>query len=81
MFRLLLIAFSSSKPAKIPAPVIVPPMEELPPPVEEPQPLVKAAAEKEVEKMKKKRGAQSTILTGPEGLTGEAPVQKKKLGD
>ncbi|MBU0599083.1 hypothetical protein KKF61_08945, partial [Patescibacteria group bacterium] len=40
----------------------------------------KEAAASEVSRIKKKRGYKSTIMTGPGGLEGEAPVLKTTLG-
>ena len=61
---------SPSIPAPPPAPA--------PPPVDDSAEL-EAARQAERERQMKKRGRASTLLTGPQGLAGTAPVQKKTL--
>jgi hypothetical protein len=55
----------------------------LPPPLPPPPTLTDADAEDQRrlqrEKERKRRGRSSTILTGPLGVTGPAPVQRKTL--
>ena len=41
----------------------------------------KEAARAQADKLKKKRGAASTIATGPQGVDTQAPVLKRTLGD
>jgi len=43
-------------------------------------PEVKEAAAAEALRLKKRKGYASTILTGPEGVTGEATTKKETLG-
>ena len=51
------------------------------PAVTEDDERVKAAAALEAERMKKRKGFMSTIMTGSGGLSGEATTEKKKLGE
>jgi hypothetical protein len=55
----------------------------LPPPLPPPPTLTDADVEDQRrlqrEKERKRRGRSSTILTGPLGAAGQAPVQKKTL--
>jgi hypothetical protein len=41
----------------------------------------KAAAEAEAAKLRRRKGAKSTIATGPGGIEEQAPVLKKALGE
>lgn len=63
--------FSSSK---MPEPIIT-----TPPPSSE-DPAIKEAAEREAERIRKKKGVASTIMTGPLGVTEPANVLREKLG-
>ena len=47
---------------------------------EDPGPAVKAAAYSEADRLKKKKGLRSTILTGPAGITNPPTILKTKLG-
>jgi hypothetical protein len=59
----------SAKTPKLPPPVPPPPMDE---DVDEQRRLQR-------EKERKRRGRSSTVLTGPSGVQGSAPTQKKTL--
>jgi len=50
------------------------------PPVTETHPDVKEAARLERERMRKRKGYASTILTGPSGVLGNPDLLKTKLG-
>lgn len=57
-----------------------------PPPVPAPPPLpersdleARERERREKERLARMKGRKSTILTGPEGVKGEAPVEKKSL--
>lgn len=50
-----------------------------PPSIEDPE--IKEAAAREAERIRKKKGLRSTILTGSQGLLTPPPVLKEKLGD
>lgn len=58
-----------SRPAAVPAA----------PPTDDSDPALEAAREEERRRNALRRGRASTILTGPQGLAGTAPVQKKTL--
>jgi hypothetical protein len=60
---------------RTPAPVIVQPPTE--PEVES---IAAQAADVQAEKAKRKKKAGGTLLTGPEGVTGQAPIRKETLG-
>ncbi len=60
-----------SKP-KMPEPIIVPPKTD---------PAIAEAARKEAERLRRLRGAASTILTGPGGVTTAPTTVKTKLGE
>jgi len=49
-------------------------------PVTENDPNVREAARLQRERMKKRRGFKSTILTGPEGITSDPDLLKQRLG-
>lgn len=63
-----------SKP-KMPEPIIV-----AAPPVSKDDTAIKEAAEREAERIRKRRGMKSTIMTGPQGLTTQPTVLKEELG-
>ena len=50
------------------------------PPVTETSPEVKEAARLERERMRKRKGYSSTILTGPSGVTEDPELLKATLG-
>lgn len=50
-----------------------------PPPIDDTDVRLEAAREEERQRQAKKKGRASTILTGPQGLAGPAPVQRKTL--
>jgi hypothetical protein len=49
-------------------------------PITSTTPEVTEAASAEAARLKKKRGYASTILTAPEGVTGETTTKKETLG-
>lgn len=49
-------------------------------PVTEDTEAVKEAARREADRLRRRRGFQSTILTGPAGVSGAAPGTKAVLG-
>lgn len=49
-------------------------------PVTEDTEAVKEAARREADRLKRRRGFQSTILTGPAGVSGSVPGTKAVLG-
>lgn len=51
-----------------------------PPVVTQNTEAVKEAARLEADRLRKRRGAASTILTGPAGVLGSAPGQQVTLG-
>lgn len=51
------------------------------PVIEKIEPAAKEAAVRESERIKKRKGAQSTILTGQAGLTTTPTTLKEKLGE
>lgn len=71
------MGFLFSKP-KTPEPIIV----TAPPPTTSvSREEANAAAEKEAQRLRKRRAATGTILTGPAGLTQPAPTLKTRLGE
>lgn len=62
--------------SKIPEPVIV-----SPPSMAETDTAAKEAATREAELIRKKKGAASTIMTGPSGVLTPPTVLKEKLGE
>ncbi len=65
-----------SKP-KMPEPIIAPP----PPPPAADDMAAKEAAAREAERIRKRKGAASTIMTSPSGVTEAPTVLKQKLGE
>ncbi len=65
--------FSSPKMPPVITPTVTPPTPD--------DSAVKEAAARETAALKKRKGAASTILTGPEGLTTTPTILKEKLGD
>lgn len=63
---------------KAPEPIVV----STPPPTAGPaQQDATAAAQAEATRLRKNRAATGTILTGPQGLTTNAPTTKQRLGE
>lgn len=62
-----------------PAPALAPAPPAAPLPGATDAPEIEAAKAEEREKQAKKKSRFSTILTGPQGLAGTAPVQRKTL--
>jgi hypothetical protein len=63
----------------LPSPAPPPPAPPPPPPPIEEDPKVKQAADEERRRQRLRKGRRATILTGPQGLQTEAPLQKKTL--
>ena len=62
---------------KMPEPIMPP----APPPPAGEDTAAKEAAAREAERIRKRKGYQSTIKTGEQGLTTAPTVSKEKLGD
>lgn len=58
----------------------VPKTPEISTPITAENPEVKAAAATEAERLRKKKGYSSTILTGAEGVAGSPATKKETLG-
>ena len=67
-------------PPKLPPPAPLPPPPPAPAaPGEQEAPEIEAAKAEERERQDKRKGRRSTILTGPQGVTGLASVQRTAL--
>jgi len=59
------------------SPKVIPAVETPPPDIDDP--AIEEAKRRERERLRRRRGARASILTGPEGATEEANVGRKTL--